>query len=86
MTAAAKKGRKGDKARAGGGVDGEVEYLKVVPDVTRKLNVSRSTVYLLMDRGELGYVKFGRSRRVPREALEDFIKRNTVPAGGRAGT
>ncbi len=33
------------------------------------LSLSRSTIYALMDKGELPYVKFGVSRRIPKRAL-----------------
>jgi excisionase family DNA binding protein len=33
------------------------------------LALSRSTIYELMESGKLPYVKFGRSRRIPRRAL-----------------
>ena len=36
------------------------------------LSVSRSKLYELMDRGDLKFVKLGRSRRIPRRALIDL--------------
>ncbi len=33
------------------------------------LSLSRTTIYDMMESGDLPYVKFGRSRRVPRRAL-----------------
>jgi excisionase family DNA binding protein len=40
-----------------------------VSEAAAFLGVSRSTLYALMERGELPYVKIGRARRVPRRAL-----------------
>ncbi len=40
------------------------------------LHVARSTVWRLMESGELPYVRFGRNRRIEREALSDFIVRH----------
>ncbi len=38
------------------------------------LQISRSSVYMAMDRG-LPFVKLGRSRRIPRRALIEFAAR-----------
>jgi excisionase family DNA binding protein len=40
-----------------------------------RLDVGRTTVYALMARGELRSVKIGRSRRVPADALEEYVTR-----------
>lgn len=37
------------------------------------LGVSRSQVYALMAAGEIRSVKIGRSRRIPRQALLDYL-------------
>lgn len=39
----------------------------------RRLSISRSRVYELMASGELGSILIGRSRRVPRECIIEFI-------------
>ena len=39
------------------------------------LSISRSTLYGLMDNGELQFVKLGRSRRVPRRAVVELAAR-----------
>ena len=39
------------------------------------LSLSRATLYTLMDRGELPFVKIGRSRRIPRRALVELAAR-----------
>jgi excisionase family DNA binding protein len=47
-----------------------------VDDAGTMLAVSRSTVYALMDRGELAYVQIGRARRVPKRAVAVLLERN----------
>lgn len=44
------------------------------------LGVSRAMVYALMERGELVYAKFGRSRRIPRRALVRYAEGAIVGA------
>ena len=56
-----------------------------VADAARFLAVSRSTLYALMETGELTYVKLGRSRRIPKLAIVELARRNLVardPAQG----
>jgi excisionase family DNA binding protein len=43
--------------------------LMTIQEATAFLRLSRSTVYGLMDRGELPYVRIGSSRRIPRRGL-----------------
>lgn len=50
------------------GVEGAREFL----------GVSRSTLYKLMDSGELPYAKFGKCRKVPRRALSEYAARHMV--------
>jgi excisionase family DNA binding protein len=49
-----------------------------VRDGARFLGISVSQAYAMMDRGDLPYVKFGRSRRIPRRALIAFAARHLV--------
>jgi excisionase family DNA binding protein len=42
------------------------------------LDISRSKLYELMDQGELAYVKIGKSRRIPRQALINLAAGNLV--------
>jgi excisionase family DNA binding protein len=49
-----------------------------VREAAKFLAISVSQAYVLMDRGELPYVKFGKSRRIPRRALIEFAKRNLI--------
>jgi excisionase family DNA binding protein len=39
------------------------------------LDVGRTTVYALMGTGELRSVKIGRSRRVPADALDEYVNK-----------
>lgn len=40
------------------------------------LSLSRTSIYKLMDAGELEFVKLGRSRRIPVAALLALVERN----------
>jgi len=55
-----------------------------VPETGRFLSLSRSKVYLLMERGDLAYVKIGRARRIPRRAVIELAARN-LTGGWRTG-
>jgi excisionase family DNA binding protein len=46
-----------------------------VPDAAEYLSLARSSVYKLMDRGDLPYAKFGKSRRIPWRALREYAGR-----------
>jgi excisionase family DNA binding protein len=59
----------------------EKSRLVRVTEVARQLSLSRSGVYGLMDRGALPYVKIGKARRVPIEAVERLVQENTITAG-----
>jgi excisionase family DNA binding protein len=60
------------KAEAGGLVN--------LDEAMAYLRVSRSKLYLLMESGQLPYVKLGKCRRVPMSELDKLIERNTHPA------
>ncbi len=44
----------------------------------RFLGISRAKLYEIMEKGELPYVKIGRSRRLPRQALKEFAAQRLV--------
>ena len=44
------------------------------------LSVSRATVYIYLANGELESIRMGRSRRIPREALERFVEQRRQPS------
>jgi excisionase family DNA binding protein len=50
------------------------QLLFKIEEVTKVLGASRSTVYRLMNSGQLVSIKVGRSRRVTSQALERFVK------------
>ncbi len=54
--------------------------LLTVAEVGRLMRVSRTMVYSLMERGLLQWVKIGKSRRIPRAVLRDFVTRNSKGA------
>jgi excisionase family DNA binding protein len=53
-----------------------------VSEAQEYLKLSRSSVYGLMESGQLAYARFGRRRRIPWKALRDYAERNLV-AGDR---
>ena len=56
----------------------EGEQLCTVGTVAKFLSVSRSKTYQLMDRGDLPYVKLGKSRRIRWSDVRDLIDRCRV--------
>jgi excisionase family DNA binding protein len=59
------------------------EGLMTVPEAAAFLRISRTSLYDLMDRGDLPFVKLGKSRRVPRRAVVDLAARCLT--GGQRG-
>jgi excisionase family DNA binding protein len=54
-------------------------------DVAKLLGFGRSKVFAMLAVGELPVIRIGRSVRVPRSALEDWIAEHTQHASGRSG-
>jgi excisionase family DNA binding protein len=54
--------------------------LASVREAEQFLNLSRATIYGLMDAAKLRYVKIGKSRRIPWDALDELVQKNTVGA------
>lgn len=52
-----------------------------VAEVADRMRVSKMTVYRLVHSGELPAVRFGRSFRVQRNAVEDLIRAARYEAG-----
>ncbi len=50
--------------------------LMTVAEAARFLRLSRSTLYAIMDRGELRFAKIGRSRRIPKRAVVELAARD----------
>ncbi|MEX0717798.1 MAG: helix-turn-helix domain-containing protein [Planctomycetaceae bacterium] len=56
----------------------EPTRLLTVREAADRLALGRSTLYNLMDRGALPYVKIGRARRIPPQALERLVRESLV--------
>lgn len=52
-----------------------------IPDAMRRTGLSRSTLYRLMDAGQLAYVKVGARRLLPEDSLVNLVDRHRVDAG-----
>jgi len=52
--------------------------LLTVVEAARRLEISRSLLYELMARDEIQSIRVGRLRRVPAEALSDYISRQQI--------
>jgi len=53
-----------------------------VPEAGRILGLGRAASYYAVRRGELPALRFGRSLRVPRQALEELLASAGKPKGG----
>ncbi len=54
----------------------DADRLLVTPaEAARRLSLAESTVYQLLLTRQLASIKIGRSRRIPMDALTDFIDR-----------
>ena len=49
--------------------------LVTIKQAVRILNLGRSTIYQLIDAGEIETVHFGRSRRIPVRSLTELVAR-----------
>ena len=45
-----------------------------VPEAAELLAVGKSTIYLLMENGEIPYVRVRGARRIPKRAVTEFAK------------
>lgn len=52
-----------------------------VEEAARLLSLGRTTVYLLMESGELPSIKCGSARRIPRAALEAWVAQRVADGG-----
>ena len=60
-----------------------VALLLTIPEAAAQLRIGRSTVYELINAGQLEVVHIGRSARVPVEAVEQLVlqlRRRATPA------
>ena len=51
------------------------EVLLTIDEAARRLGMGRTFIYGAVLRGELFSVKLGRSRRVPVQALEEYVRK-----------
>lgn len=59
------------------------ESLLPIPTAQERLGgLSRTTIYRLMDSGELDYVKIGARRLIPESAIAEFIARRRAAHSG----
>ena len=49
------------------------KILLTVPEAAQRLGLGRSFVYQLVMKGEIRSIKLGRARRIPVDALEQFV-------------
>jgi len=50
-----------------------VDYLLRPEEAAQFLKISRATLYVLMERGQIPSVRVGRARRIPSEALKKWL-------------
>ena len=48
--------------------------LLTVPEAASLLSISRATLYALLAAGTIESIRIGRSRRIPVDALHDFVE------------
>jgi excisionase family DNA binding protein len=56
------------------------DKLLKVPEVAQRLGIKEGTVRLWLSLRKLPRVQCGRSVRIPAQAVQEFIERNTIPA------
>jgi excisionase family DNA binding protein len=54
--------------------------LMTVASAAAALGIGKTKLYVLMDAGELPYVKLGKLRRIDPADLEELVSRSRVPA------
>jgi|APSaa5957512535_1039671.scaffolds.fasta_scaffold44439_1 excisionase family DNA binding protein len=54
---------------------GQEKLLLTVEEAALQLSLSRSTVYELLANGEIRSLKIGRCRRIPQNALAEFVSK-----------
>ena len=61
-----------------------VRLLLSVEEAAQRLHIGRSTVYTLVAQNQLESVKIGKLRRIPAQALENYVAtlRHIDPMGG----
>lgn len=62
-------------------MENSVPLLLTPSEAAKRLSLARSTLYQLLLVGEVESIKIGRSRRIPIDALTDFIDRKRAEQG-----
>ncbi|MGL6094309.1 MAG: helix-turn-helix domain-containing protein [Fimbriiglobus sp.] len=60
------------------GPDEPCDQLRTVVAAARAVSLCRSTMYVLMDRGDLPYVRIGRARRIRVRDLNRLVENHRV--------
>ena len=61
--------------------------LLTVVEAARRLGIGRSSLYRLLDAGQIRSIHVGRSHRIPVDALVEFVNQQMAPsASARLGT
>lgn len=53
-----------------------------VPELAKKLGVSRMTIYRMIERGDIPSIRVGRSIRIPYQDAEALLRHGTNPREG----
>ena len=61
----------------------DTKLLLTVREAADVLGISRTAIYLLLQRGEIPSVKIGRSRRITRQEIERYVSRLADDFSGR---
>ena len=60
------------------------QLLLTVPEAAQRLRISRSLMYELISSGDIKSIHVGRLRRVPTQALADYVERQpSTPIVGK---
>jgi excisionase family DNA binding protein len=60
---------------------GSHQFMTVV-EIAATMRVSRATVYRLLHAGHRPSIRVGRSLRIPREAVETYVRTSTLHSSG----
>jgi excisionase family DNA binding protein len=56
--------------------------LQTLPEAAAYLSISRSSIYQMLNRGDLPTVRIGRAVRIPTSALEEWVDRRVRESQG----
>lgn len=54
-----------------------------IPDLQKALRIGRSTAYRLIKANDIRSIRIGRSIRIPKQYVEEYIRSNGIPVEGR---